>query len=109
MSRGAFVLYDPRRSTYLIARDPIGVNPLYLGWDRNENLYAASEMKALVGHCERIREFPPGHFYLGHEAEKGFQRYYEPAWAEPGFYPSNPYDPDVLRAALEAAPEEHAG
>ena len=99
----AFVLYDPRRSTYLIARDPIGVNPLYLGWDRNENLYAASEMKALVGYCERIREFPPGHFYLGHEPEKGFQRYYEPAWAEPGFYPSNPYDPAVLREALEAA------
>jgi asparagine synthase (glutamine-hydrolysing) len=99
----AFVLYDPRRSTYLIARDPIGVNPLYLGWDRNENLYAASEMKALVGHCDRIREFPPGHFFLGHEAEKGFQRYYEPTWAEPGFYPSNPYDPAVLREALEAA------
>jgi asparagine synthase (glutamine-hydrolysing) len=99
----AFVLYDPRRSTYLIARDPIGVNPLYLGWDRNENLYAASEMKALVGHCDRIREFPPGHFYLGHEADKGFQRYYEPTWAEPGFYPSNPYDPVVLREALEAA------
>jgi asparagine synthase (glutamine-hydrolysing) len=99
----AFVLYDPRRSTYLIARDPIGVNPLYLGWDRNENLYAASEMKALVGHCDRIREFPPGHFYLGHEADKGFQRYYEPTWAQPGFYPSNPYDPVVLREALEAA------
>ncbi len=99
----AFVLYDPRRGTYLIARDPIGVNPLYVGWDRNENLYAASEMKALVGHCERIREFPPGHFYKGDEANKGFQRYYEPAWAEPGFYPSNPYDPAALRAALEAA------
>jgi asparagine synthase (glutamine-hydrolysing) len=99
----AFVLYDPRRSTYLVARDPIGVNPLYLGWDRNENLYVASEMKALVGQCERIREFPPGHFYLGHEAEKGFQRYYEPAWAEPGFCPSKPYDSAVLRAALEAA------
>jgi asparagine synthase (glutamine-hydrolysing) len=99
----AFALYDPRRSTYLVARDPIGVNPLYLGWDRNENLYVASEMKALVGRCERIREFPPGHFYLGHEADKGFQRYYEPAWAEPGFCPSNAYDPTVLREALEAA------
>jgi asparagine synthase (glutamine-hydrolysing) len=99
----AFVLYDPRRSTYLVARDPIGINPLYLGWDRHENLYVASEMKALVGTCERIREFPPGHFLLGHEAEKGLQRYYEPQWAEPGFYPSNPYDPTTLRTALEAA------
>src|SRR5580704_18118051 len=99
----AFVLYDPDRKTVLIARDPIGVNPLYVGWDRNENLYVASEMKALAGVCERIQEFPPGHFYLGHEPEKGFQKYYEPIWAEPGFCPSEPYDPARLRSALEAA------
>jgi asparagine synthase (glutamine-hydrolysing) len=98
-----FVLYDPRADTFLIARDPIGVIPLYVGWDRQDNLFVASEMKALVGHCERIREVPPGHFYLGHEAEKGFQRYYEPKWAEPGFYPNAPYEPAVLRKALEDA------
>src|ERR1035441_4352488 len=83
--------------------DPIGVNPLYVGWDHQENFYVASEMKALVGVCERIREFPPGHYFLGHEAEKGFQKYYQPAWAEPGFYPSEPYDSARLRSALEAA------
>lgn len=99
----AFVLYDPRRNTWLIARDPIGVNPLYVGWDRQENLYVASEMKALVGHCERIQEFPPGCYYLGHEAEKGFQRYYEPEWAEEGFVPGRAYDAGDLRAALESA------
>jgi len=99
----AFVIYDPKRKTWLIARDPIGVNPLYVGWDRQQNLYVASEMKALEGICERIREFPPGHYFLGHEAEKGFQKYYEPKWAEPGFMPSEPYDSARLRAALEAA------
>jgi asparagine synthase (glutamine-hydrolysing) len=99
----AFVLYDPKRKTFLIARDPIGVNPLYVGWDRQENLYVASEMKALAGVCERIREVPPGHYYLDHEADKGFQRYYEPAWAQSGFYPSATFDPQELRAALEAA------
>ncbi|MBI2407450.1 MAG: asparagine synthase B [Gemmatimonadetes bacterium] len=98
-----FVLYDPRRHTYLIARDPIGVIPLYVGWDRQEHLYVASEMKALVGVCERIREVPPGHFYLGHEAELGFQRYYEPVWATEGASPSAAYDAAVLRGALEAA------
>jgi asparagine synthase (glutamine-hydrolysing) len=98
-----FVLYDPRADDYLIARDPIGVIPLYVGWDRQDNLFVASEMKALVGHCERIREVPPGHFYLGREAEKAFQRYYEPKWAEPGFYPSDPSDPAALRKALEDA------
>ena len=99
----AFVLYDTRRRTFLIARDPIGVVPLYVGWDRQEHLCVASEMKALTGYCERIREFPPGHYYLGHEADRGFQRYYEPRWAEEGFRPSEPYDPIVLRTALEAA------
>ena len=99
----AFVLYDPRKDTFLIARDPIGVIPLYVGWDKHENLVVASEMKALVGHCERIREFPPGHYYLGHEADKGFQRYYQPDWAEPGYTPTEPYDPVALRDALEAA------
>ena len=98
-----FVLYDPKRETFLIARDPIGVIPLYVGWDRQENLFVASELKALAGHCERIREVPPGHFYLGHEADKGFQRYYEPKWAEPGFYPVDPYEPAKLRKALEDA------
>lgn len=99
----AFVLYDPKRKTFLIARDPIGVNPLYVGWDRQENLYVASEMKALAGVCERIREVPPGHYYLDHEADKGFQRYYDPAWAQSGFYPSATFDPQELQAALEAA------
>ena len=99
----AFVLHDPARNTYLIARDPMGVVPLYVGWDRHDHLFVASEMKALVGHCERIREFPPGHFMLGHEADKGFQRYYEPAWAAPGHVPRAPYDAVALREALEAA------
>ncbi|MBW7935309.1 MAG: asparagine synthase B, partial [Gemmatimonadaceae bacterium] len=98
-----FVLHDPRRRTYLIARDPIGVIPLYVGWDRHDHLYVASEMKALVGVCERIREVPPGHYYLGHERERGFQRYYEPAWAAEGHVPDAPYDATALRGALERA------
>jgi asparagine synthase (glutamine-hydrolysing) len=99
----AFVLYDPARRRYLIARDPIGVNPLYVGWDRHERLHVASEMKALVDACDRVKEVPPGHFYLSDQAEQGFQRYYDPAWAQPGSLPAEPWDPARLRAALEAA------
>lgn len=99
----AFVLYDPRQNSWLIARDPIGVVPLYLGWDRFDNLYAASEMKALTLHCERIVEFPPGHYYAGHEIHKGFQRYYTPTWARPGFTPVQPYEAQTLREGLEGA------
>ncbi len=99
----AFVLHDPTRDTWLIARDPIGVIPLYVGWDKHEHLFVASEMKALVGQCERIREVPPGHFMTGHQADAGFQRYYDPAWAAPGLVPDAPYDAVVLREALEGA------
>jgi asparagine synthase (glutamine-hydrolysing) len=99
----AFVLYDPKNQNWLIARDPIGVVPLYLGWDDANNLCVASEMKALVSRCQRIIEFPPGHFYTGHEAAKGFQRYYAPTWAEPDQLPKEPYKPQVLREALEDA------
>ncbi|MFO7303782.1 MAG: asparagine synthase B [Acidobacteriota bacterium] len=98
-----FVLYDPRQRTFLVARDPIGVIPLYIGWDADNRVYVASEMKALVDVCESFQEFPPGHYLLGHELDRGFQRYYEPAWAEAGHLPSAPYDPAVLREALEAA------
>jgi asparagine synthase (glutamine-hydrolysing) len=99
----AFVLHDPRRNTWLIARDPIGVIPLYTGWDRFDRLYVASEMKALVGRCERISEFPPGHFLSSHELGRGCQRYYQPKWADPDYVPKDPYDPALLREALEAA------
>lgn len=99
----AFVIYDPRKGSYFIARDPIGVNPLYVGWDRQEHMHVASEMKALVSHCDRIREFPPGHYYRSEQAERGFQRYYEPEWAKEGFDDFRPYDPVELREALQAA------
>src|SRR5690606_18824745 len=99
----AFVLHDPRRRTFLVARDPIGVVPLYVGWNVEGQMLVASEMKALVGHCTRIVEFPPGHYYLGHEAHKGFQRYYEPEWAREDYCPDGAYDPMALRKALEDA------
>jgi asparagine synthase (glutamine-hydrolysing) len=58
----AFVLFDAARGRYLVARDPVGVVPLYTGRDEHGNLYVASEMKALVPVCRTVREFPPGHY-----------------------------------------------
>ena len=49
----AFVLYDEERNEFLIARDPIGVIPLYIGYDSDGTVYVASELKALEGQCER--------------------------------------------------------
>ncbi|GHS92894.1 asparagine synthase B [Bacteroidia bacterium] len=58
----AFALYDEENDSYLIARDPIGVIPLYMGWDKDGTFYVASELKALEGYCETIEVFPPGHY-----------------------------------------------
>ena len=61
----AFVLYDEERNEFLIARDPIGVIPLYIGYDSDGTIYVASELKALEGQCECYEPFPPGHYVLG--------------------------------------------
>lgn len=53
----AFVLYDEEKDTFLIARDPIGVIPLYIGYDNDGTVYVASELKALEGQCQRYEPF----------------------------------------------------
>ena len=60
----AFALYDKGKNRYLIARDHIGIIPLYTGWDKDGNFYVSSELKALEGICPKINEFPPGHYLL---------------------------------------------
>jgi asparagine synthase (glutamine-hydrolysing) len=97
----AFVLYDKRNNTYLIARDHIGIIPLYMGWDEHGILYVASEMKAIVDVCKVIEEVPPGHYYSG--SEKKFVRYYKPSWDRTDVLPAQPASKDVLSQALESA------
>lgn len=97
----AFVLYDKARKTYLIARDHIGIIPLYMGWDQNGTLYVASELKAIVDVCKVIEEFPPGHYYLG--TEKKFVRYYNPTWNQADKLPDVPATPQLLSDALESS------
>ncbi|HVG40367.1 MAG TPA: hypothetical protein VM888_02055, partial [Chitinophagaceae bacterium] len=55
----AFALYDKEAETYFIARDHMGIIPLYMGWDQWGNFYVSSELKCLVGVCNRIQEFLP--------------------------------------------------
>ena len=76
----AFVLYDAANKRYIVARDPIGVMPLYMGSDDSGNTFVASEMKALVPVCASIREFPPGHVLDSETGE--LRRYYAPVWRE---------------------------
>lgn len=101
----AFVLWDRARGDWLIARDPIGVIPLYTGHDAQGRMYVASEMKALVGICVSIEVFPPGHYQSSESG--GPQRYYSPDWRDFSCVEQGPSDPAPLREALEHAVHRH--
>lgn len=96
-----FAIYDSRDDSYLIARDHMGIIPLYIGWDKHGTFYVASELKALEGTCSRIELFPPGH-YLSSK-EEGFQRWYERDWKSYEAVADNETDIAELRKALEDA------
>ena len=95
----AFVLYDQREDDYLIARDPIGVNPLFTGRDELGQLYVASELKALTEVCVSIEEFPPGHYQTKSMASP--KAYYDPKWRDYREVSSSPLNSGKLRGALE--------
>ena len=71
----AFVLYDEEKNEFLIARDPIGVIPLYIGYDSDGTVYVASELKALEGQCERYEPFLPGHYLWSEELRVKSEEY----------------------------------
>ena len=78
----AFALYDAEDGSFFVARDPIGVIPLYIGFDNDGKVYVASELKALEGQCDRYEPFLPGHYYWSKEADKGLQRWYTRDWMQ---------------------------
>ena len=97
----AFVLYDEERDEFLIARDPIGVIPLYIGYDNDGTVYVASELKALEGQCEHYEPFLPGHRYWS--KEPGMKRYYQRDWFEYESVKDNEASVDAIHDALEDA------
>ena len=97
----AFVLYDEERDEYLIARDPIGVIPLYIGYDADGTTYVASELKALEGQCERYEPFLPGHYYWSREP--GLRRYYQRDWFSYDAVRENDASVEAIRESLTAA------
>ena len=97
----AFVLYDEDSNEFLIARDPIGVIPLYIGYDSDGTVYVASELKALEGECERYEPFLPGHYYWSREP--GMKRYYRRDWFDYDAVKDNASSVEAVRDALTAA------
>ncbi len=97
----AFALYDEELDEFLIARDPIGVIPLYIGRMAGGEIAVASEMKALEGRCESFEPFPPGHLYWSREGV--IRRWYQRDWTSYDKVKDGPTDPSLLRAALTDA------
>ena len=74
----AFAIYDKEKDEYFIARDHMGIIPLYMGWDGNGTFFVASELKALEGVCSKIELFPPGHYF--HSKDEAPTKWYHPEW-----------------------------
>lgn len=97
----AFALYDEERDEYLIARDPIGVIPLYIGHDADGKTYVASELKALEGFCDEYEPFLPGHYLYSREGV--MRRWYTRDWMDYEAVKDNGADIDSLRVSLQEA------
>ena len=96
-----FVLYDDNIDEYLIARDHMGIIPLYMGWDKFGTFYIASELKALEGVCNKIEIFPPGHFLSSKDSK--LVKWYKRDWMSYESVSNNKTDLNLLQNALEDA------
>lgn len=96
-----FALYDIEKDEYFIARDHMGIIPLYRGWDKHGTCYIASELKALEGICAQIELFPLGHYL--HSADGELKRWYKRDWMSYDAVKDNDTPIEAIREALEAA------
>jgi len=96
-----FAIYDVENDTYFIARDHMGIIPLYIGWDEYGTFYVASELKALEGYCTKIEIFPPGHYLSSEDGE--FVQWYQRDWQDYEAVKDNETSISELQQALEDA------
>ncbi|MCL4130820.1 UNVERIFIED_CONTAM: hypothetical protein GTU68_012707 [Idotea baltica] len=96
-----FAIYDVEKDEYFIARDHMGIIPLYIGWDENGTFYVASELKALEGYCTKIELFPPGHYMSSTDGE--FVQWYKREWRDYDTVKDNVTEIAEIRQALEDA------
>ena len=97
----AFALYDVEKNAFLVARDHVGVIPLYIGRDADGTVYVASELKALEGFCEEYEPFLPGHYWWSGDGR--MVRWYSRDWFDYDSVKDNEADVAELRAALVGA------
>ncbi|MCU0328711.1 MAG: asparagine synthase B [Chitinophagales bacterium] len=96
-----FALFDASQNEYLIARDHMGIIPLYMGWDQAGTFYVASELKALEHYCTKIELFPPGHYL--HSRDGKLTQWYQRDWVTYEHVKDNTTDIALLRRTLEEA------
>ena len=96
-----FAIYDVNKDEYFIARDHMGIVPLYIGWDQYGTFYVASELKALEGYCTKIELFPPGHYMSSKDG--AFVQWYKREWADYDAVKDNETSITTIKSALEAA------
>ncbi len=101
----AFIVYNETDNSYLVARDHMGIIPLYTGYDADGNFYVASEMKALMPICKTVSEFPPGHILDSRVGE--LQRYYKRNWQDYAAIKDNTTSTTKIREALEESVKSH--
>lgn len=97
----AFALYDEENDEFLIARDHIGIIPLYIGYDSDGKVYVASELKALEGQCDRYEPFLPGHYYWSRTP--GMRKWYQRDWMQYDAVKDNEASSEEIRQALRLA------
>ncbi len=97
----AFSIYDSLKDEYFIARDHMGIIPLYIGWDDQDVFYVSSELKALEGQCNKIKLFPPGNYF--HSSDKRFVSWYNRDWRDFENVKELESDISKLRESLESA------
>ena len=107
----AFILFDDNAKRYIVARDPIGIIPLYYGFsdigehEGKRQLYVASEMKSIVDVCEEVYSFPPGHYL---DSDKGeIKQYYQPEWKDYNTVAAKTASPKTIHDALVASVKKH--
>ena len=97
----SFALYDEKKDFYLIARDHIGIIPLYMGWDKEDNFFVASELKALEGFCQEIKLFPPGHYFSSEDGQ--LTKWYLRDWEKYENVKENSTNISFIRESLSKA------
>ncbi|MBR9757319.1 MAG: asparagine synthase B [Algicola sp.] len=96
-----FAIYDVDKDEYFVARDHMGIIPLYVGWDEQGTFFVASELKALEGYCVKIETFPPGHYLSSKDGV--FVPWYKRDWEDYDAVKNNETSILEVQQALEDA------